>query len=157
MTSTRRPQRPPRLGLRAAPWLLWYGVLGAATAWSLHMIVDWGINETVCRSGHDQMVGVPLRPLLAGLTLFFLALALASTWIAWRHWRELDRSNRSDDFPLSGAGLAPDAGDVATLALRRRRASFMALVGLVLGVLFDLMLIFSAIAILVLPACGALP
>lgn len=154
MTITHRPHRPPRLGLRAAPWLLWFGVLGGATAWSLHMIVDWGITETVCRSGHDSMVGVPLRPLLAGLVLFFLVISLASTVVAFRFWRTLDRANRSDEFSEERHDAAPDSGDTAVLALRRRRASFMALVGLVINVLFDLMLIFSACAILVFPACA---
>ena len=153
-TSTRT-----RLGLRAAPWLLWYGVLGGATAWSLHTIVDWGIDETVCRSGHSSMVGVPLRPLLLGLSLFFLVLAIGSAVIAYRHWRILDAANRSDEFSEDWKthDIAPGQGESAVLALRRRRASFMALIGLVVDALFILMLVFSVAATLVLPVCAGLP
>jgi hypothetical protein len=150
---------PTRLGLRAAPWLLWYGVLGGATAWSLHMIVDWGIDETVCRSGNTSMVGVPLRPLLLGLVLFFLLLAIGSAVVAYRHWRTLDSANEAEEFSADWKthDIAPGQGESAVLALRRRRASFMALVGLVIDVLFILMLAFSVAATLVLPVCAGLP
>jgi hypothetical protein len=135
-----------RLGLRAAPWVLWFGVLGGAVAWSLHTVVDWGIDETVCRSGHAEMVGVPLRPLLGGLALLFLAVTVWSGVVSFRHWRRLS------------AGPLPDEeqGDEVA-ALRRKRAGFMAQVGLVANVLFGLMLILSAIAVLILPACAGGP
>jgi hypothetical protein len=134
---------PTRPGLRAAPWILWFGVLGGAVAWSLHTVADWGIDETVCRSGHDEMVGVPLRPLLAGLALLFLVITAASGVVSFRHWRRLS------------AGPLPEeeAGDEVA-ALRRRRAGFMALVGFTANILFGLMLLLSAVAVLILPACA---
>jgi len=132
-----------RLGLRAAPWILWFGTLGGAVAWSLHTVADWGIDETVCRSGHDEMVGVPLRPLLAGLALLFLAVTVVSGLVSFRHWRRLSAG------PLPGE----EEGDEIA-ALRRRRAGFMAQVGFVANVLFGLMLVLSAIAVLILPACA---
>jgi hypothetical protein len=132
-----------RLGLRAAPWVLWFGVLGGAVAWSLHTVVDWGIDETVCRSGHDELAGVPLRPLLGGLSLLFLVICVWSGMVSYRHWHRLS------------AGPIPaeeDGDDVA--ALRRRRAGFMALVGFSANVIFGLMLVCSGIAVLILPACA---
>lgn len=132
-----------RLGLRAAPWILWFGVLGGAVAWSLHTVADWGIDETVCRSGHAEMVGVPLRPLLFGLALFFLAVTVVATVVSFRHWRRLSAG------PLPGE----EEGDELA-ALRRRRAGFMAQVGFVANVLFGLMLVLSAIAVLILPVCA---
>jgi hypothetical protein len=134
---------PVRLGLRAAPWVLWFGVLGGAVAWSLHTVADWGIDETVCRSGHAEMVGVPLRPLLAGLALLFLVVTVASGVVAFRHWRRLSAG------PLPGE----EEGDELA-ALRRRRAGFMAQVGFVANILFGLMLLLSAIAVVILPACA---
>lgn len=132
-----------RLGLRAAPWLLWFGVLGGAVAWSLHTVADWGIDETVCRSGHAEMAGVPLRPLLAGLALLFLVVTVASGVVSFRHWRRLS----------AGPLAAEEEGDELA-ALRRRRAGFMAQVGFVANILFGLMLVLSAIAVLILPACA---
>jgi hypothetical protein len=132
-----------RLGLRAAPWVLWFGVLGGAVAWSLHTVADWGIDETVCRSGHAEMVGVPLRPLLAGLALLFLAVTVWSGLVSFRHWRRLSAG------PLPGE---QEGDEVA--ALRRRRAGFMAQIGFVANVIFALMLVTSATAVLILPACA---
>jgi hypothetical protein len=131
------PPSTTRPGLRAAPWLLWFGVLGGAVAWSLHTVVDWGIDETVCRSGHEEMAGVPLRPLLAGLSLLFLVVCLASLVVAARQWRRLDGAPADDELA----------------ALRLRRAAFMAVIGTVANVIFALMLVCSTIAVFVLPAC----
>ncbi|WP_158550704.1 hypothetical protein [Geodermatophilus sp. TF02-6] len=127
-----------RLGLRAAPWLLWFGVLGGGVAWSLHTIVDWGIEDTVCRSGHDEVLGIPLRPVLAVLALLFLVVSVASTVVAHRLWRSLDG--------------APADGQVQ--ALRQQRAAFMAVIGLVADVLFTIMLVMSLVAVFVIPVCA---
>ena len=143
MSSSRTASGVTRLGLRAAPWILWFGVLGGAVAWSLHTVVDWGIDETVCRSGHTEMVGVPLRPLLAGLALFFLVVTVASGLVSFRHWRRMSAG------PLPGE----EEGDEVA-GLRRRRAGFMALIGFTANIIFGLMLVTSAIAVLILPACA---
>lgn len=127
-----------RLGLRAAPWLLWFGVLGGAVAWSLHTVVDWGIEETVCRSGHDELLGLPLRPVLFVLSVLFLALSVAATLTAYVLWRRLNG--------------APAADELA--ALRQQRAAFMAVVGLVGDLLFTTMILMSAIAVLIIPECA---
>lgn len=133
-----------RLGLRAAPWLLWFGVLGSGIAWSLHTLVNWGLAETVCRSGHDAVFGVPLRPLLGVFVGVFLTVSVASTLVAWRAWRSLDTGTAGD----GGA----DGDDLA--ALRQQRAAVMALVGFGSGLLFSTMILFGGIAVLVLPACA---
>lgn len=137
------PSTTTRPGLRAAPWVLWFGVLGGAVAWSLHTVADWGIDETVCRSGHDELAGVPLRPLLGGLALLFLVVCVVSGGVSFRHWRR-----------LSAAGGRADEDGGALAGLRLRRASFMALIGFVANVIFAMMLLLSGIAVLILPACG---
>jgi hypothetical protein len=128
-----------RLGLRAAPLLLWFGVLGGAAAWTGHTLVDWSIDETVCRAGHDDLAGVPLRPVLIATTLAFLLLSLVATLVAWRQWRVLDTAEGTEPLP----------------ELRRQRASFMALIGLAANVVFSLILVCTAIAVFVFPVCGA--
>jgi hypothetical protein len=129
-----------RPGLRAAPWLLWFGVLGGAVAWSLHTVVAWGIDETTCRSGHSSIGPIPLTPLLLGTSLLFLVVTGASTVVAWRHWRRL----------LAARGRE---GVEGLLEVRRDRAAVMALVGLVMNVFFLMMVAFGTIDVIVFPAC----
>jgi len=129
---------PVRLGLRAAPWLLWFGVLGGAAAWSLHTLVQWGIDETVCRSGHDEIAGIPLRPLLIGVSVLLLLLDLAATSVSYRQWRTLREAEGADS--RSALGL--------------ERAGFMALVGFVGNIVFGLMLACAIVTVLVFPVCG---
>lgn len=140
-TRERPPQgvasTPTRLGLRAAPWLLWFGVLGGAVAWSLHTLVDWSIDETTCRSGHTSVNGVPLRPLLAGIALFFVVVCALAVVVAYRQWRRLDGAPADDEIQ----------------AMRQRRAAFMAVIGIWGNLLFLVMIVCSAVAILVFPAC----
>jgi hypothetical protein len=135
VTATPSRERP---GLRAAPWLLWFGVLGAGTAWSLHTLVDWGIEETVCRSGHDELLGVPVRLVVGVLTAVFIAAAAVSTAVSFRAWRRLDGAPADDDLQ----------------ALRQTRASFMALVGFVGGLFFTLITVMGGIGVLVFSACA---
>lgn len=128
-----------RLGLRAAPWLLWFGVLGGAAAWSLHTLVDWGLDETTCRAGSTDLAGVPLKPLLVVTTLGFLVLAIVACLVAWRQWHVLRATEGADDVA----------------ELRLQRASFMALIGFAANVVFALILVCTAVAVFVFPVCGA--
>lgn len=134
---TAPPSTPTRLGLRAAPWLLWFGVLGGAVAWTLHTLIDWAIDETTCRAGHTSVNGIPLRPLLAGIALLFVVLCALATVVAYRQWRKLDG--------------APADGELQALA--QKRASFMAVIGFVANIIFLIMIICGAVAVLMFPAC----
>lgn len=130
---------PQRLGLRAAPWLLWFGVLGGALAWTAHTLVNWSIDETTCRSGSTHLAGIPLKPLLIGTTLAFLLVSVIATGVAWRQWHSLRDA----------------AGDDPRSELRLQRAGFMALVGFGANVVFSLILVCTAIAVFVFPECGS--
>lgn len=129
---------PERLGLRAAPLLLWFGVLGAGIAWSLHTLVGWGIDETVCRSGHTEMLGVPLRGVLLASTALFLVVALASTAVAYRLWRRLTNVKADDEVAQ----------------LRLGRASFMAVSGFTAGLIFSLIITLGGVGVVSFPVCG---
>jgi hypothetical protein len=130
---------PTRRGLRAAPWLLWFGVLGGAAAWTAHTLVDWSINETTCRAGSTDLAGAPMKLVLIGTTLGFLLVAVVAMVVAWRQWRVLRAAEAED--PLA--------------ELRLHRAGFMALVGFAANVVFVLILICTAIAVFVFPVCGS--
>ena len=129
-----------RLGLRLAPYVLWFGALGGTTAWSVHTIVVWGIDETTCRSHHDNIAGAPLKPILIAFTLFFLAISVGSLVVSYRHWQRF---------------RAPEGDDLRTL--RQQRAGVMSLIGLVLNVLFVLMIFLDGFAIWFLSACAPIP
>jgi magnesium-transporting ATPase (P-type) len=133
---TRPPTRP---GLRAAPWLLWFGVLGGALAWTAHTLVDWGIDETTCRAGSTELDGASLRSVLVATTLAFLLVSAVATVVAWRQWHVLRATEGAD--PLS--------------QLRLQRAGFMALVGFAANVVFTLILVCTATAVFVFPVCGS--
>jgi hypothetical protein len=128
-----------RLGLRAAPWLLWFGVLGGAAAWTAHTLVDWSIDETTCRAGATDLAGVPMKPVLIGTTLAFLLVSVVATVVAWRQWHVLRAAEGTDQLS----------------ELRLQRAGFMALVGFASDVVFSLILVCTAISVLVFPVCGA--
>ncbi len=129
--------RPERMGLRAAPAVLWVATLGAAVAWSAHVLVDWGVDETVCRSGHDQVLGVPLRVVVGVLAVLFLVACVVCTVAAWRLQRRLSTEPAADD----------------RARLRQDRAALMARLGLVGGLLFTLMTLMGAVSVLLFPAC----
>lgn len=129
---------PTRLGLRAAPWLLWFGVLGGALAWTAHTLVDWSIDETTCRAGATELNGASLRAVLVGTTLAFLLVSVVATVVAWRQWRLL-RATEAAEFRSQ---------------VRLQRAGFMALVGFAADVVFTLILVCTATAVFVIPVCG---
>jgi hypothetical protein len=106
-------------------------------AWSLHTVVDWGIDETTCRSGHSSIGPVGLTPLLLGVSLFFLVVTAASTAVSWRHWRRLSQAEGLEGLP----------------ELRRTRARMMSVVGLVMNVFCLMMVGFGVVDVLVFPAC----
>lgn len=126
-----------RPGLRAAPALLWFGVLGGAVAWTLHTLIGWYLDETVCRSGHDALLGVPLRVFVGVVTLVMLTVAVLATAVAYRMWRQLDGSSPADP------------GE----AQREERASFMALVGLGIDLLSVTIILLGGIGVLVFSDC----
>ena len=109
---------------RAAPWLLWFAVLGGATAWTVHLLVAWGLEEIACASGSrsSDVLGVPL------------AVGVAALVVAWRLWR---RTRAAGD------------GEV-----RVARASFMAVVGLWADALFTLGILYGAVALLFIRPCA---
>jgi hypothetical protein len=136
MTRASQPMPSPPLVRRAAPWLLWFAVLGGATAWTVHLLVAWGLEEIACASGSrsSDVLGVPLAVAIAAATLLTLAVSVAALVVAWRLWR---RTRAAAD------------GEV-----RVARASFMAVVGLWADALFTLGILYGAVALLFIRPCA---
>ena len=66
-------------------FLPWYGLLGGAAAWSLQLVIGYGIEEAVCpRSGSE--------PWILAVTLVAGAVAAGSIGAAYRGLRAVEGS-----------------------------------------------------------------
>ncbi|WP_346797473.1 hypothetical protein R5M92_02070 [Halomonas sp. Bachu 37] len=109
------------------PLLLWAGWLIGPLAWALHLVVSYVLLAWVCASGHHWI--------LHAITLVTLAMSLAGVWLAWRQW--------------SAAGRQwPGSGD-----RQMSRIRFMAIGGLILGVLSALLIVAEGIPNFFFGAC----
>jgi hypothetical protein len=115
------------------PWLLWFAVLGGSLAWAVHLFVAWGVAELACMDGNSEVLGLPLRGFVAVATGLPLAVALASTGVAWRIWH------------------APGEVDDDRAG---QRARFLAHVGFALNLFAVAATVFGAAALLVLEPCA---
>lgn len=73
-------------------FLLWFGVLGSAVAWLVHLLLSYGIAEFGCVSPFREvrlagLTGVAWLEI--GASVLTLGLAVVSTWIAQRSRRRL--------------------------------------------------------------------
>ncbi|GIG90469.1 hypothetical protein [Plantactinospora endophytica] len=127
-----------RLSPRAAlvgGLLLWFAVLGGVSAWAVHALAAWSIDELACEAGHDNLAGFPLTGAIALAVLLpaaGAAAALAASVLAWRRVR-----------PNHGDGDERSTG----------RAHLLAFVGLWLNTLALAMIALGGVAALVLPPC----
>lgn len=75
-----------------ADWLLWFGVLGGAMAWLLHLLLSYGVSEFGCVSAFadTRLLGFSgVAWLEAGVSVLALALAIGASVIAQRNRRLL--------------------------------------------------------------------
>jgi hypothetical protein len=135
MSDTREEQVATEAARKFAPWLLWFGVLGGAAAWTVHLVLGWGVVELTCTSGHDEVWGIPLRWFAALLTLLPGLVVLAALAVTWRLHRH-------------------DLADVQDAGRKIRRAAFMAEVGLWINGLALLMVVFGGVAVASISPCS---
>ncbi|MGW0435626.1 hypothetical protein ACWDV4_24180 [Micromonospora sp. NPDC003197] len=152
MTAQRLPSR--RAGLIGG-LLLWFGVLGGALAWTVHLLAGWSIDELTCAAGSSEVAGMPLRYAIGLTVLIPVAATVAALVVAWRAWRRTgspDTGTQVTGTPVAGpqgSGL-PRAGGVGH-ALGRAR--LLALVGLTSNLLFLTIIVLGGVATLVFPPC----
>jgi hypothetical protein len=131
MTTIRTSARGRRLG----PAFTWFGVVGGAVAWSVHLIAAWAINELTCESGRTTVAGVPLVAVMWVAVIgpaLVTAAALAISALVWRR-ESVAARQRSD----RGYG----------------RTGMMGLIGLGANALFLSIIAAGGAAVLVLPVC----
>jgi hypothetical protein len=117
--------------------LLWVGVLAGPAAWSVEMIVGYGVEEIACSSGSvgEEIVGVGVEPIIVLLTLILGAVTGAAGLLAFGCLRRLRSS------------------EAATSA----RAEWMAMVGIATSAIFLIMILVNLFSLVILGVCEVSP
>ncbi len=132
MTTT-RPDSRARL---AGGLLLWYGVLGGAIAWAVHLLVAWPMVELSCAAGSGRVATVALRPAV-GLAVVIPALVTAgSLLVATLAFRRTARAQAAGEEDRAYG-----------------RARMLAVIGVWANLLFLTIIVLGGVAVLVLPPC----
>ncbi|MFD2765323.1 hypothetical protein [Micromonospora eburnea] len=130
---TTRPDSRARL---AGGLLLWYGVLGGAVAWAVHLLAAWSLDELACARGSESIAALPLWQAL-GLAVVIPGLvtvgALLVATLAWR------RTAVAQATGTSGRAYA--------------RTRLLAALGVWANLLFLAIIVLGGIAVLVFPPC----
>ena len=114
---------------RRIAWL-WFAVLGGPVAWFLGFNFDYALVRIAC----TEQSMVPLHL----VTLLTLPIAVAAAWTGWREWQR------------AGGGEPDEGGSVLS------RSRFMAVLGLLSGAFFALVIVAQWSAKLFLHPCMAL-
>jgi hypothetical protein len=116
--------------------LLWYGVLGGAVAWAVHLMAAWSMDELTCAAGSAQISALPLwqavglAVVIPGVTA---AGSLAVAAFAWARMRQAQRAGTTDDA--------------------YGRSRLLAAVGIWANLFFLSIIVLGGVALLVLPVC----
>jgi hypothetical protein len=114
--------------------LLWIGVLAGPVAWSIEMIVGYGVEEIACSSGTvgEEIEGVGVEPIVVLLTLVLGAVTAAAGLLAFGCLRRLRSSGE---------------------AARGGRAEWMAIVGIATSAIFLIMIVVNLLSVVFLGVC----
>ena len=134
---------------KAAPWLLWFAVLGGTAAWSAHLLVAWGLEEIACSpaSSSTDVLGVSLTVWIGLVTTVLAAVTVAAGLLAYRLWRQAGAADPNRHIEPGGGDPEPEE------VVRGGRAGFMALFGLAANALFLLAILYGGVSLLLLRPC----
>lgn len=118
-------------------WTLLFAMLGAAVAWSLHLLASYVLLAAGCTGAWAGT-----RPALVAVSVVALAVSVWSGVVAWRRWRVARAVDRPTD----------DAWD-ARMGERTARVSFLMVVGLALAIVFALGIVYEALTVFLAPLC----
>ena len=124
--------------------MLLFAVLGAGTAWSVQLLVDYGLAAHNCFPTDAPVMSatVPggwVYPLLAALNIVAIMLAILSTLAARTIWNRTKDEHDSPTHHLLSAGEG--------------RTRFLAMCGQLAGLGFLVAIIFDTFAIYMVPRC----
>lgn len=82
-------------------FLLWFGVLGGAVAWTAHLLLAYAIAEFGCVSPFGQLRWMGITAVawsVIAVSLLTLLVAVAATWVSQRSARRLVGSSTAADY-----------------------------------------------------------
>ena len=128
-----------RVGIRA----LWFGLFGAAVAWSIQELAGYAVIAHACYPSWEPRFipnasGVWTVTLVVSALMLLLGVGAGLT--AYRSWRRT-----SQEHPDSGA---------QHLEVGEGRARFMAVSGVIVSGILLLNLIMNALVLFLVPPCG---
>jgi hypothetical protein len=128
-------ERPPPRVLRPSDRLLWFGVLGGASAWAVQLVVAYGVEEIGCSPGSSTaaVLGLDISTWTYLISAAAALVTIVSAAVCFWAWR--GSAHRSSD----------DA--------RLERVWFMGAAGFVGNLLFLAIIAYVAAAPLVLSSC----
>jgi hypothetical protein len=125
-------------------FMLAFAVLGAAAAWSVQLLIDYGLAAHNCFPTTTPVMSatVPggwVYPLLAALNIVAMMLAILSTLAARTIWNRTKDEHDGSPHHLLTAGEG--------------RTRFLAMCGQLAGLGFLVAIIFDMVAIYMVPRC----
>jgi uncharacterized membrane protein YidH (DUF202 family) len=125
---------------------LWFGLFGAAAAWSVQEVVSFAVVSHSCYPdwrprAAPTVAGTWTIALVVGLVMLALGVSAAAT--AWRSWR------RSEEAGARGIAHQLEVGE--------RRVHFMATSGLVVSGLILFTILLNLLVLFMAPICGGVP
>jgi hypothetical protein len=139
---------PAPAGGAVTPAALWFGLFGAPAMWSLQLLASYALVAHGCYPDAQPMtlpVMPGLRPLVLGVAVVALAVALTAGGLAWRSWR----ATRHE-----GEGVGERNGEPEVALEVGGRTQFMALAGMLLSAVFVLGIVMNIVPVLLLRPCG---
>ena len=132
--------------IRISRPLLYFGLLGSGIVWYFQLVFKYAVASHACYPGSQPAGSLQpanldwLPPLMLGIDVAALAIALAAAFVSYRDWRAI----------LSETGVeAMEPTDAVETPAR-----FFALWGMVFAFCFAVAIIFDLINVLVLHRCG---
>jgi hypothetical protein len=92
--------------------LIWYGFLGGAAAWSVQLVLGYGIEDSACSQGNSGT-----KPWIVFVTLVLAAATVGSGGAAFLTWRRSDRDARGAVSFLALAGMLASLFFLVLIAL----------------------------------------
>ncbi len=135
-------EHPAPLRQKAPAWLVTVGLFAAPVAWLLQLLVSYGLNGDLCRSGAAIGAQGPVARsvLLAIIGIFAVAICLLGLVSAFRTWRLTRREAPGDHHAALTAGVG--------------RTRFLGLSGMVAGCIFLIATLFALLIPFLISPCA---